>query len=118
MQTSTDAQTTTTMRAVTQRRYGTSDVLEVEEIDRPTIGTDEVLIEVVAAAVDRGTEHQMTGRPWLMRILGFGVRRPKQPVIGLDVAGIVCAVGDDVTRFQVVDEVFGIDVCSRRTERW
>jgi NADPH:quinone reductase-like Zn-dependent oxidoreductase len=111
MQTSTNAhttQTTTTMRAVTQRRYGTSDVLDVEEIDRPTIGADEVLVEVVAAAIDRGTEHQMTGRPWLMRLLGFGVRRPKQPVLGLDVAGLVRAVGDDVTRFRVGDEVFGI----------
>jgi NADPH:quinone reductase-like Zn-dependent oxidoreductase len=102
------AQTTTTMRAVTQRRYGTSDVLDVEEIDRPTVESDEVLVEVVAAAIDRGTEHVMTGRPWLIRVAGFGVLRPKLPVIGLDVAGIVCAVGDDVTRFEVGDEVFGI----------
>jgi NADPH:quinone reductase-like Zn-dependent oxidoreductase len=96
------------MRAVTQHRYGTSDVLQVEEVDRPTIGGDEVLVEVVAAAVDRGTEHLMTGQPWLMRILGFGFRRPKQPVIGSDVAGIVRAVGDDVARFEVGDEVFGM----------
>lgn len=111
MQTSTDAHTTspaTTMRAVTQHRYGTSDVLAVEEIDRPTIGSDEVLVEVVAAALDRGTEHLMTGRPWLIRLAGFGVLRPKQPVIGLDVAGIVRAVGVDVTRFEVGAEVFGI----------
>ncbi len=111
MQLSTSAhtvQTPATMRAVTQHRYGTSDVLSLETIDRPTIAADEVLIEVVAAAVDRGTEHQMTGRPWLMRILGFGFRRPKQPVIGLDVAGIVRAVGGDVTRFAVGDEVFGM----------
>lgn len=112
MQTSTNAHTaqttTTTMRAVTQHRYGTSDVLQVEEVDRPTIGGDEVLVEVVAAAVDRGTEHLMTGQPWLMRILGFGFRRPKQPVIGSDVAGIVRAVGVDVTRFDVGDEVFGM----------
>ena len=111
MQTSTNTHTTApaaTMRAVTQRRYGTADVLEVEKIDRPTIGADEVLVEVVAAAVDRGTEHLMTGRPWLIRVAGFGVLRPKQPVIGLDVAGIVRAIGDDVTRFEVGDEVFGI----------
>jgi NADPH:quinone reductase-like Zn-dependent oxidoreductase len=112
MQTSTNAlfptRSATTMRAVTQRRYGTSDVLDVEVIERPTIGADEVLVEVVAAAVDRGTEHMMTGRPWLMRFVGFGVRRPKQPVVGLDVAGIVRAVGDDVTRFEVGDEVFGV----------
>lgn len=115
MQTSTDPQTSLpnaqpalTMRAVTQRRYGTGDVLELEEIGRPTIGSDEVLVEVVAAAVDRGTEHLMTGRPWLIRLAGFGVLRPKQTVVGFDVAGIVRAVGDDVTRFEVGDEVFGI----------
>lgn len=115
MQTPTDPQTTPptdppapTMRAVTQHRYGTSDVLQVEDIDRPTIGSDEVLVEVAAAAIDRGTEHQMTGRPWLMRILGFGLLRPKQPVLGIDVAGTVSAVGDDVTRFEVGDEVFGM----------
>ncbi len=112
MQTSTNAHTAqttaTTMRAVTQHRYGTSDVLQVEEVDRPTIGADEVLVEVVTAAVDRGTEHLMTGQPWLMRILGFGFRRPKQPVIGSDVAGIVRTVGANVTRFEVGDEVFGM----------
>lgn len=115
MQTPNDTLTTsptisaaTTMRAVTQHRYGTTNVLDVETIDRPVIGPDEVLVEVAAAAVDRGTEHLMTGRPWLVRLAGFGVLRPKQPVIGLDVAGIVCAVGDDVTRFEVGDEVFGI----------
>lgn len=98
----------TRMRAVVQHRYGSTDVLELAEIDRPTVGADEVLIEVVAAAVDRGTEHLMTGRPWLIRLAGYGFRRPKQPIVGLDVAGIVRAVGDDVTRFDVGDEVFGI----------
>ncbi|MGA7757941.1 MAG: NAD(P)-dependent alcohol dehydrogenase [Ilumatobacteraceae bacterium] len=115
MQTSTDTLATeptteppATMRAVTQRRYGDSSVLTIAEIQRPTIGPGEVLIEVIAAAVDRGTEHLMTGRPWLVRLVGYGVLRPKQPVLGLDVAGIVRAVGDDVTRFAVGDEVFGI----------
>lgn len=115
MKTSTNARTTgpttapgTTMRAVTQHRYGDSGALSLAEIDQPTIEPDEVLIEVVAAAVDRGTEHLMTGRPWLIRLAGFGLLRPKQPIIGLDVAGIVRAVGDDVTRFAIGDEVFGI----------
>ncbi len=96
------------MTAVLQRRYGDSSVLEVGEVPRPTIADDEVLIEVRAAAIDRGTEHVMTATPWLIRVAGFGLRRPKQPVIGLDVAGVVRAVGDDVTRFAVGDEVFGI----------
>jgi NADPH:quinone reductase-like Zn-dependent oxidoreductase len=115
MQTSTNAHQTrpatasgTTMRAVTQHRYGDSGVLSVTEIEQPTIAPDEGLVDVVAAAVDRGTEHLMTGRPWLIRLAGFGLFRPKQPVIGLDVAGVVRAVGDDVTRFAVGDEVFGI----------
>ena len=100
--------TVTTMRAVTQHRYGDSSVLEIADIAVPTISADEVLIEVRAAAIDRGTEHLMTGLPLLIRAAGFGLRRPKQPVLGLDVAGIVRAVGADVTRFEVGDHVFGI----------
>ena len=96
------------MRAVVQYRYGDSSVLELADVDRPSIDSDEVLIEVRAAGLDRGTEHLMTGRPWLIRLAGFGLLRPKQPAIGLDVAGVVAAVGSDVTRFVVGDEVFGI----------
>ena len=100
--------TSKAMRAVTQDRYGDSSVLAVTDIARPTIAADEVLVEVRAAAIDRGTEHLMTGLPWLIRIAGFGLRRPKQPVLGLDVAGVVREVGANVTRLQVGDEVFGI----------
>ena len=96
------------MRAATRRRYGDSSVLSVTEVDRPDIGPDEVLIDVRAAGLDRGTEHLLTGRPWLLRLAGYGLLRPKQPVLGLDVAGIVVAVGNDVTRFTVGDSVFGI----------
>ena len=96
------------MQAVTQPRYGNSSVLSLTAVDRPVIGRDEVLIEVRAAGLDRGTEHLMTGRPWLVRLAGFGLVRPKQPVLGLDVAGVVVAVGDEVTRFNVGDHVFGI----------
>ncbi len=96
------------MRAVTQDRYGNSAVLRIEEIDRPVVGPHEVLIDVHAAGLDRGTEHLMTGRPWLVRLAGFGVLRPKQPTLGFDVAGSVVAVGADVTRFAVGDQVFGI----------
>ena len=103
-----EAEVGTRMRALTQRAYGSADVLEVARIERPSIAGDEVLVEVEAAGLDRGVWHLMTGKPYLMRIMGFGFARPKNPVPGMDVAGRVVAVGDDVTRFAVGDEVFGI----------
>lgn len=105
---STEAREGTTMRAVTQRGYGSADLLEVTTIERPAIADDEVLIEVEAAGLDRGVWHLMTGRPYLIRILGYGLTRPKNAVPGLDVAGRVVAIGAAVTRFSVGDEVFGI----------
>jgi NADPH:quinone reductase-like Zn-dependent oxidoreductase len=97
-----------TMRAVVQERYGTADVLRLERIDRPAAAPDEVLVRVHAAGLDRGTWHLLTGRPYLMRIMGFGFRGPKNQVPGLDVAGTVVEVGSAVTRFAAGDEVFGI----------
>ena len=99
-----------TMRAITQSRYGTvpEDVMRLDQVTRPDIGDDEVLIQVRAAGVDRGTWHVMAGQPYLMRLLGFGFRGPRNTVPGLDVAGTVVAVGPAVTRFAVGDEVFGI----------
>jgi len=97
-----------TMRAVVQNQYGSADALATAVIDRPDIAPDEVLIEVVAAGVDRGVWHLVTGRPFLVRLAGYGLTRPKTPVPGLDVAGRVVAVGDEVSRFQIGDEVFGI----------
>jgi len=99
---------TSTMQAIVQRAYGSADVLHLEEIDRPTIGDDEVLIRVHAAGLDRGTWHLMAGLPYLFRLMGPGLHKPKNPVPGLDVAGTVEAVGAAVTRFQVGDDVFGI----------
>lgn len=96
------------MRAVTQSRYGNAEVTAVDQIDRPTISSTEVLIEVVAAGLDRGVVHLMTGMPYLIRVMGFGFRRPKSPVLGLDVSGRVAAIGDAVTRFAIGDEVMGI----------
>ena len=96
------------MQAIVRHEYGSADVLRVEEIDRPTISADEVLIRVHAAGMDRGTWHLMAGMPYLFRLMGPGLRKPKNPVLGLDVAGTVVAVGADVTRFKVGDEVFGI----------
>jgi NADPH:quinone reductase-like Zn-dependent oxidoreductase len=101
-----------TMQAIVQTEYGSADVFRLGEIERPTIGDDEVLVRVHAAGLDRGTWHLMAGKAYLIRLMGFGIRRPKNPVPGLDVAGTVVAVGADVTRFEVGDEVFGISTGS------
>jgi len=97
------------MQAIVQRRYGATpeDVLRLEQIARPAMDDDEVLVRVRAAGVDRGTVHLMTGTPYLMRILGFGLRAPKNPVPGWAVAGTVEAVGKKVTGLEPGDEVFG-----------
>ncbi|MET7426129.1 NAD(P)-dependent alcohol dehydrogenase [Dactylosporangium sp. NPDC005555] len=95
------------MKAIVQDRYGNADVLQLRDVDQPTAGDGEVLLQVHAAALSRGTLHLMTGEPYLLR-LSFGVRKPKNPVPGQDVAGTVVAVGPNVTRFAVGDEVFGI----------
>ncbi|MEQ8718665.1 MAG: NAD(P)-dependent alcohol dehydrogenase [Acidimicrobiales bacterium] len=97
-----------TMTAVLQRRYGSADTLTVGETPVPAIGPDEVLVEVHAAGVDRGVWHLMTGQPYLVRLAGYGLLRPKNPVPGLDVSGRVVAIGEAVTRFAVGDAVFGI----------
>jgi len=97
-----------TMLAIVQDRYGPAEVLRPARIGRPVIADHEVLIRVHAAGLDRGTRHLMTGTPYLMRVMGFGFRGPKNRVPGLDVAGTVVAVGPAVTRFAVGDEVFGV----------
>ena len=96
-----------TMRAIVQDAYGTSDVWRVDDIAVPDVTDKEVLVKVAAAGLDRGTWHLMTGLPYLGR-LAFGIRRPKNPVPGRDLAGTVVAVGAAVTRFKVGDAVFGI----------
>ncbi len=96
----------TTMHAVVQHRYGSAADLQLAEIPRPKISDDVVLLRVHAAGLDRGTWHLMTGRPYVGR-LAFGVRRPSNPVPGLDVAGTVVALGSAVTRFSIGDDVFG-----------
>jgi NADPH:quinone reductase-like Zn-dependent oxidoreductase len=96
------------MEAIVQDLYGSADRLRLAHIDKPAIAAGEVLVQVRAAGVDRGTCHLMRGEPYLVRILGFGFRGPKNRVPGLDVAGTVAGAGADVTRFQVGDEVFGI----------
>jgi NADPH:quinone reductase-like Zn-dependent oxidoreductase len=96
------------MKAIVRYKYGSPDVLQLRDIDRPEIEDEEVLLRVHAAGVGRDVWHVMTGLPYPIRLAGYGLRRPKNPVIGSDVAGVVEAVGKDVTRFQLGDEVFGI----------
>ncbi len=107
-QTSPPDATVGTMRAIVQETYGAPDVLRLEQVAVPDVATDEVLVRVEAAGLDRGTWHLLTGRPYLMRVMGFGLRAPKNRVPGLDLAGTVVAIGSAVTRFAVGDEVFGI----------
>lgn len=96
------------MRAIVQDAYGTVGVLRPTRTARPAIADNEVLIRVRAAGLDRGTWHMMAGKPYLLRAIGFGFRRPKNPVPGIDVAGAVVAIGSAVTRFAVGDEVYGM----------
>ena len=96
------------MRAIVQTGYGTEEIFHVDRIARPEVADSEVLVRVRAAGLDRGTWHMMAGRPYLLRVLGFGFRAPKNPVPGIDVAGTVVAVGSAVTRFEVGDDVFGL----------
>ena len=96
-----------TMRAILQDAYGDGDVLRLGRIAKPEIAGHEVLIKVAAAGLDRGVWHQVTGRPGIVRLV-FGLRGPRKPVPGRDVAGTVVAVGSAVARFAVGDEVFGI----------
>ena len=98
------------MKAAFQETYGSADVLEVRDVERPRPREGEVVVEVHAAGVDRGVWHLMTGKPYAVRAAGFGITRPKQPVPGLDLAGTVVEVGSGVSRFKVGDDVFGIGI--------
>jgi 2-desacetyl-2-hydroxyethyl bacteriochlorophyllide A dehydrogenase len=94
------------MKAVVQERYGGADVLAVDDLARPEVGDNELLVQVVAAGVDRGALHLMTGQPYLMR-LGTGLRAPKVTVPGMNFAGRVVEAGKNVARFEPGDEVYG-----------
>ena len=96
------------MKAIVQDTYGSPAVLELRDIGKPEIDDGEVLVRVHAAGVGRDVWHVMTGLPYPIRLAGYGLRAPKNPVIGSDVAGVVEAVGKNVRRLQPGDEVFGI----------
>lgn len=96
-----------TMRAIVRDHYGSAEVLRLDDVTVPEPRDREVLVRVHAAGLDRGTWHLMTGKPYALR-LGFGLRRPRNPVAGREVSGTVAAVGPAVTRFAPGDEVYGI----------
>ncbi|MGW1885557.1 NAD(P)-dependent alcohol dehydrogenase [Streptomyces sp. NPDC001970] len=95
------------MKAIVHDTYGSIDVLELRDIEKPSPGEGDVLVRVRAAGVDAGVWHLMTGLPYLLRLVGYGLRAPKVRVRGREVAGRVEAVGAGVTRFRPGDEVFG-----------
>jgi NADPH:quinone reductase-like Zn-dependent oxidoreductase len=95
-----------TMRGILQDAYGSPDVFRLAQISIPEVAEDQVLVRVYAAGMDRGTWHLMAGQPYVLR-LALGLRKPKNPVPGLDLAGTVVAVGSAVTRFSPGEEVFG-----------
>ena len=94
------------MRAIVRDEYGSPDVLRMSEVDKPLMGDDDVLVRVHAASVNPYDWYMMTGKPYLVRTQA-GLRRPKQRIPGVDVAGVVDAVGKDVTGLEIGDEVFG-----------
>jgi NADPH:quinone reductase-like Zn-dependent oxidoreductase len=102
-----EGEVTAAMKAIVQDKYGSADVLELRDVEKPHPGDDEVLIRVHAAGVDPGVWHLMTGLPYMVRVMGFGLRKPKIRVRGTDAAGTVEAAGKNVTQLKQGDQVYG-----------
>jgi NADPH:quinone reductase-like Zn-dependent oxidoreductase len=94
------------MKAIVRDRYGSPDVLELRDVEKPELTPDGILVRVRAASINPYDWHMLRGIPYLVRLME-GVRTPKAKVLGADVAGVVEAVGSEVTQFQAGDEVFG-----------
>ncbi len=97
----------THMKAMVYHTYGSPDVLKLEEVQKPVPQDDEVLVQVLAASVNAGDWHLLRAQPFLMRLMGYGLLKPKHTILGSDIAGRVEAVGRNVKQFQSGDEVFG-----------
>jgi NADPH:quinone reductase-like Zn-dependent oxidoreductase len=95
------------MKAIIQDNYGSAEVLELRDVEKPRPGDDELLIRVHAAGLDPGVWHLMTGLPYLVRLMGFGLRKPKIRIRGTDVAGTVEVAGSNVTQLKEGDPVYG-----------
>ncbi len=112
------------MKAVVYTNYGSPDVLEIRDVKKPVPNDDQVLVKVRAASLNPLDWHYMEGTPYIMRAMGIGLRKPKDPRLGVDLAGQVEAVGKNVTQFKPGDEVFGTGggaalaeyVCARKTK--
>jgi NADPH:quinone reductase-like Zn-dependent oxidoreductase len=95
------------MKAIVQTEYGSPDVLSLQEVDKPLLTANRVLVQVRAASINAGDWHLMRGDPFISRLMFGGILKPKFKTLGMDVAGRIEAVGEAVTQFQVGDEVFG-----------
>ena len=95
------------MKAIVYKEYGPPDVLNLEALQKPTPKADEVLLKVHAASANAADWHLMRADPFLVRVMGFGLLRPRNGLLGADIAGRVEAVGRNMTQFQPGDEVFG-----------
>lgn len=95
------------MKAITYTNYGPPDVLEIKEVEKPTPRDNEVLVKVHAASVNAADWHSLSADIFLVRVMGSGLRKPKDPRLGIDIAGRVEAVGSSVTQFKPGDEVYG-----------
>src|SRR5665648_1110391 len=102
------------MKAIVQERYGSPDDLEVREVDKPVVGDDEVLVRVRAASIHPDVWHVVTGRPYVLRLMGAGFSKAKNPIPGTDMAGIIASVGKGVTRFRPGDRVFGETIVAQQ----
>ena len=96
------------MKAITQTTYGTAEVLTIDDLELPTPSAGEVLVRIEYAGVNAADWHLMTGRPFVMRVMGMGRTGPKQATRGLDATGTIVSVGTGVTTFAAGDRVFGV----------
>ena len=98
------------MKAIVRFRYGTPGVLELQEIEKPVVKDDHVLVRAHAASLNLGDWHVMRGRPYIVRLMGLRLRTPKERILGGDLAGRVEAVGKSVTEFRPGNDVFGMSI--------
>jgi NADPH:quinone reductase-like Zn-dependent oxidoreductase len=95
------------VKAILFTKYGSSDVLQVQEVAKPTPKDNEVLVKVHAVSINAADVHLLSGKPFVIRLMGFGLLKPKFQILGAAIAGRVEAVGSHIQQFQPGDEVFG-----------
>ena len=95
------------MKAIVRTKYGSPDVLELKEVNKPAPKDNQVLVKIHAVSVNPLDWHILRGKPFLVRLMGFGLLKPKQQILGADIAGRVEAVGKNATQFKLGDDVFG-----------